>query len=52
MTIKELKKVLKLATDDEREVYISDEKDYYTTKIHWNFDDNNDLVLEKGVNRE
>jgi len=51
MTIQELKKILDRATDKTKKVYI-ESTNHFTTEIHWNFDDNNDLELSEGTNRE
>ena len=53
MTIKELKRILTIAPDQNRKIYIASTSGRYTTtEIHWNFDDNNDLELTEGTNRK
>ena len=44
MTIKELKKILNSAPDNERDVYIP-HRGIQSTDVGFNFDDNNDLDL-------
>ena len=45
MKIKELKKILENAPDEEAEIFINDLPDNKETDIGYNFDDNNDLDL-------
>lgn len=45
MKIKDLIKILELAPDEERELYVTGENRCWTTNIGFSFDDNNDIQL-------
>jgi hypothetical protein len=45
MKISELIKILQAAPDKNRDVYTESVGNYYTTNLHFDFDDNNDMCL-------
>ena len=45
MKISELIKILQTAPDKDREIYAESLGNYYTTNLHFDFDQNNDILL-------